>query len=217
MATYTYTSGPVTADCTVDATFAINTYTVTAIAGANGSLDATTPSPITVDYGDTPSFTFNAATGYHVTSVSGCFGTTYTNTTNGVATYTYTSGPVTADCTIDATFAINTYTVTAIAGANGSLDATTPSPITVDYGDTPSFTFNAATGYHVTSVSGCFGTTYTNTTNGVATYTYTSGPVTADCTVDATFAINTYTVTAIGRGKRVTGCHHAITHYGGLW
>ncbi len=59
----------------------------------------------------------------------------YSNTTNGVATYTYTSGPITADCTITAAFAINTYTVTATAGAGGTLDGTTPSPITLNYYD----------------------------------------------------------------------------------
>ncbi len=197
VSSYTYTTGPITADCTVDATFAINTYTVTATAGTNGSLDGTTPSPVTVDYGDTATFTFNAVTGYHVASVSGCSGTPYSNTSNAVSSYTYTTGPITADCTVDATFAINRYTVTATAGDHGSLDGSTPSPIVVNYGDTPSFTFNADTGYHVASVSGCFGSDYTNDTNDVATYTYTTGPITADCTVDATFAINRYTVTAV--------------------
>ncbi len=49
--------------------------------------------------------------------------------------YLYTIGPITADCTVTATFAQNiTYIVSAIAGANGSLDAATPSPQTVDDG-----------------------------------------------------------------------------------
>jgi len=194
--TYTYTTGAITGDCTVTATFAINSYTVTASAGANGALDGGTPSPVSVNHGDTTSFTFNANTGYHVASVSGCSGSAYTNTSNGVSTYTYTTGVITGDCTVTAAFAINQYTVTASAGANGTLNGGTPSPVTVNHGSTTSFTFNADTGYHVASVSGCSGSAYTNTSNGVSTYTYTSGAITGDCTVTAAFAINQYTVTA---------------------
>ncbi|NOY23362.1 MAG: hypothetical protein GXO70_07620 [Acidobacteria bacterium] len=196
VSSYSYTTGAITGDCTVTATFAINTYTVMATAGTNGSLDGTTPSPVTVNHGSTTSFTFNAAIGYHVASVSGCFGTTYTNTSNGVSSYSYTTGAITADCTVTATFAINRYTVVATAGPNGSLDGTTPSPVTVDYGNSASFTFNSDLNHHVASVSGCFGTTYTNASNSVTTYTYTTGAITGDCTVAASFAINTYTVTA---------------------
>ena len=192
--THTYTTAIITSDCTVTAAFAINRYTVSATAGANGALAASTPSPITVDHGDTPSFLFNADTGHHVASVSGCFGTDYSNTANSVASHTYTCGPVTADCAVTATFAINRYTVNATAAENGTLDAATPSPITVNYGDTPFFIFNANTGYHVTAISGCGGTAYTNTTNEVAAYTYTTAAITADCTVAATFAINVYQV-----------------------
>ncbi len=194
VSTYTYTTAAIGADCTVSATFAINTYTVTAGAGAGGTLDASTPSPLTVNYGDTPSFIFNADTGHHVTSVSGCAGSAYSNTANSVSTYTYTTAAIGADCTVSATFAINTYTVTAGAGAGGTLDASTPSPLTVNYGDTPSFIFNADTGHHVTSVSGCAGSAYSNTANSVNTYTYTTAAIGADCTVSATFAINVYQV-----------------------
>ncbi|NOY23361.1 MAG: hypothetical protein GXO70_07615, partial [Acidobacteria bacterium] len=165
------------------ATFSIDTFTVTATAGPNGSLDGTTPSPVTVDYGAKPSFTFNSDAHYHVASVSGCSGTTYTNTSNSVPSYTYTTGAITGDCTVTATFAINTYTVTATAGTYGSLDGTTPSPVTVDYGNTATFTFNSDLHYHVASVDGCSGTPYSNTSNSVTTYTYTTGAITADCTV----------------------------------
>jgi hypothetical protein len=78
-----------------------------------------------------------------------------------------------------ATFAIDTYTVTPSAGANGSIDPSTPQ--TVNYGLTTSFTVTPETGYHVASVSGCGGT-------WTGTNPYTTGPITADCTVTATFA-----------------------------
>jgi PKD repeat protein len=195
-ASYLYTTGQITSDCTVTATFS-NTYTVSASAGANGSLDTSyRTSPQIVTYNGTTSFKFNASTGYHVASVSGCGGTPYTNTSNIVSSYTYTTGAITSNCTVAAAFAINQYQVAASTGANGNLDAAYTSPQTINYGGTTSFKFNAATGYHVANVSGCFGTTYNNAANTVSSFTYTTGPITADCAVTASFAINQYTVTA---------------------
>ncbi|MBL0209313.1 MAG: DUF11 domain-containing protein [Holophagaceae bacterium] len=190
VSSYTYTTGAISGDCTVTATFAPNIYQVTATALANGSLDATTPSPASVAYGSTTSFKFNAAPGYHVASISGCGGPLYTNTSNAVGSYTYTTGAISSDCAITASFAINVYQVTASALANGSLDAGTPSPASVAHGSTTNFTFNANAGYHVASISGCSGATYTNTSNSVGTYTYTTGPITGNCGITATFALN---------------------------
>ncbi len=171
----TYITGPVTADCTVSATFAINTYTVTPTAGSNGSVSPSTPQ--TVNYNETASFTVTPETGYHIALVTGCTGTLNGNT--------YITGPVAADCTVSATFAINTYTVTPTAGPNGSISPATPQ--TVNHNQPLAFTITPDIGYHIDTVTGCSGTLNGNT--------YTTGPVTADCTVSATFAINTYTVT----------------------
>ncbi|MHB8788876.1 MAG: Lcl domain-containing protein [Desulfobulbaceae bacterium] len=174
-------------------------WTVTAVAGANGSLDAATPSPRSVGDGATTQFTFNADTGFHVAEVSGC-GINYSNTDNAVTTYIATTGAITGDCELSATFAGNRYSVSAAAGAGGSLDAGTPSPQTVDHGLTVQFTFNAAAGYHVAEVSGC-GVSYSNTSSAVTAYTATTGAITSDCEVSATFGVNQYTVTtAIGTG-----------------
>ncbi|MDA8078295.1 MAG: PKD domain-containing protein [Nitrospiraceae bacterium] len=199
---YIYTTGTITADCAITASFAINTYTVSASAGVNGSLDTTyRTSPQTVNHNGTTSFKFNADNGYHAASVSGCGGTAYNNASNTVTNYIYTTGAITADCTVTATFAINQYQVTASAGANSSLDVSTPSPQVVNYNGAASFKFNANTNYHVASVSGCGGTAYNNTDKTVSSFTYTTGAITADCTVIASFMINppnagfTFTVT----------------------
>ncbi|MHB8811031.1 MAG: InlB B-repeat-containing protein, partial [Desulfobulbaceae bacterium] len=194
ISSYTATTGAITGECTVSATFAINQYSVSATAGANGSLDAATPSPQTVNHGATTQFKFNAGTGYHVAGISGC-GVSYSNSSNTVSSYTATTGAIAGNCTISATFAINQYSVSATAGANGSLDAATPSPQTVNHGATTQFTFSANTGYHVAGVTSC-GVSYTNTSNVVSSYTATTGAITGDCTVSATFAINQYSVTA---------------------
>ncbi|MCF6357582.1 MAG: hypothetical protein L3J54_07225, partial [Draconibacterium sp.] len=188
------TTSAITENCTISAAYAINQYQVTATAGANGALDSTTPSPVTVNHGATTGFKFNADTGYHVASISGC-GIDFTNTDNNIASQTETTNAVTADCDVTATFAINQYQVTATPGTNGALDASTPSPQTIDHGTTAQFTFNAASTYHIATISGCV-INYANTDNNISSRTETTTAVTADCEVKAAFVINRYTVTA---------------------
>lgn len=265
----TYTTGAVTADCTVSATFAIKTYTITASAGAGGSISPS--GTVSVNQGADILFTITPNAGYHVADVlvdsvsqgavtsytftnvinshtiSASFAvdiyTTYTITASAgaggsispsgsvsvnsgadqaftitpdtgyqvsdvqvdgssvgaVTSYTFTS--VTTNHTINASFAINQYTVSAIAGPNGSLDTSTPSPVTANYNSTASFKFDANAGYYVTSVTDtCGGAGYTNTSNAVTTYTYTTPPITTDCTVIASFAQNLYTLTVSTKG-----------------
>ncbi len=187
-ASYIYTTGPITGDCSVTANFG-NTYTVIPSAGANGSISPNTPQAVT--YNSTISFTVTPNTGYHITSISGCGGTSV-----GIqpynTPYTFTTGPITADCTVTAGFAINTYTITPSAGANGNISPNTPQ--TVNYNATTSFTVTPNTGYHITSISGCGGASVSVQPYNTP-YTYTTGPITADCTVTAGFVINTYTIT----------------------
>jgi Divergent InlB B-repeat domain/IPTL-CTERM motif len=193
---YPFITAPITLDCAVTATFAINDYSVSASAGSGGSLSGSTPSPAGVDYGSKTSFTFNAGTGYHIGGISGC-GSAYSNSSQSLTTYSFTTGTITADCTVTATFAINHYSVSASAGTNGSLSGSTPSPATVNYGSTTSFTFNADGGYHVAGVSDtCGSAPYSNSSNAVSSYTFTTANIPGDCTVSATFAINHYSVSA---------------------
>lgn len=158
-ASYTFTA---TAARTLTANFLLNSYTVSATAGANGTI---TPASQTVNYGSTTSFTVTPAPGY-IASVSGCGGT--------LVGSTYTTGAITGDCTVTASFA-QLFTVTATAGVNGSIS---PSSRTVASGSTTTFTVTPVVGYGA-SVSGCGGTLTGNT--------YTTGPITANCTVSATF------------------------------
>ena len=170
----TYTTAPVTADCAVNATFAIDTHTVTATAGANGSI---APPTQEVDHGSTATLTVTPAANYHIDIVTGCGGT--------LAGNTYTTAPVTADCTVTASFAIDTHTVSATAGTNGSI---TPTTQEIDHGEAATLTVTPDANHHIDQVTGCGGT--------LAGNTYTTAPVTADCTVTATFAVDTFTVSA---------------------
>jgi len=87
--------------------------------------------------------------------------------------------------------------VTATAGINGSLDASTPSPATVSSGGTAAFKFNASANHYVASViDTCGGAGYFNSSNSVSSYTYSIPNITATCTVSATFAlVSTFSVT----------------------
>jgi hypothetical protein len=170
----TYTTGPITADCTVSATFEIiPTHTVTPTAGQNGSIAPDTPQ--TVNDGDTTSFTITPDAHYAITNVTGCGGQ--------LAGDTYTTAPITADCTVSATFEIVTHTVTPDAGdgSEGSIAPATPQ--TVNDGDTTSFTITPVLPYIIDSVSGCNGALQADV--------YTTGPITSDCTVTVQFMLET--------------------------
>jgi len=150
------------------------THTVTPVAGANGSLVPGTP--VTVNDGDTTSFTAVPDNGYAIDSVSGCGG----SLTGSV----FTTAPVTADCTVTASFAAIppvTHTVTPSTTAGGTIAPDVPQ--TVNDGDTVEFTLTADTGFHLANVTGCGGT--------LVNLVYTTAPVTADCTVLAQFSENT--------------------------
>jgi FtsP/CotA-like multicopper oxidase with cupredoxin domain len=164
-----HTFSNVTANHTLAAEFAINTYTITATAGANGSIDPV--GATTVNYGGSQAYTITPATGYHVVDV----------TVDGVsvgALTGYTFSNVTADRTIAATFAINTYTLTATAGTGGTI--TPADATTVNYGGSQAYTIAPAAGYLISDVL------VDGVSQGVIT-SYTFSNVTADHAIAATF------------------------------
>jgi hypothetical protein len=184
VATAARTDTNVTANINATASFAVDTFAITASAGANGAIDPS--GSVSVSYGGTQSFTINPGTGYHVLDVlvdSVSVGT--------VTSYTFTN--LTENHTIAVTFAINpitisTYTLTYAAGANGSISGA--SPQTVNYGASGSaVTAVPNTGYHFVQWSDG---------NGNAARTDTN--VTVNVNVSASFAINInihrYTLTA---------------------
>ena len=170
----TYTTGPITADCTVTASFSLNSYTVSASAGSGGSIN---PTSVTVNHGSTTDLTVTPDAGYSIATVEGCDGT--------LAGNTYTTGSITDDCTVTASFSLNSYTISATAGTGGSIN---PTSVTVNHGDTANFTVVVDAGYIVDNISGC-GVSYLS--NGVLnTYNYVTSPITADCTVTVSFGPN---------------------------
>ncbi len=156
----------------------LNTYTITAAAGGNGTISSS--GTVSVISGATATFMMTPDTGYQVLDV-------LVDGASVGAVSTYTFSDVTTNHTIAASFAINTYTITATAGANGTISPA--GVVSVNSGATTTFTVTPNTGYHVSDVL----------VDGVSKGAITSYPftnVTANHTITASFAINTYTITA---------------------
>ncbi|TAG28716.1 MAG: hypothetical protein EAZ37_00790, partial [Burkholderiales bacterium] len=165
----TYKTDPVTANCTVIAKFVLPARTVTATASGNGTIS---PPSRSVQDGATTQFTVTPNAGHYATMGGSCpAGTLVSNT--------YTTGAITADCDVSATFSINQYNVTSTAVGNGQI-----SPLgaqTVSWNSTLQFVIMPDSGYSAV-VSGCGGKM------NASTNTFTTAPVTTNCTVTASFA-----------------------------
>ena len=144
------------ANYTVQANFGITQFTIHASAGANGMVE---PTSVVVNYGSNQYFNAIPNIGYEVNEwfLDG------NSVQQGGTTYTLSN--ITAAHTVHVAFKILTYTVTASAGANGSISPN--GDITKDYGSSQVFNAIPATGYDVNTwyVDGnsvqSGGTTYT--------------------------------------------------------
>lgn len=167
-----YSFSNVTANHTISASFTVNSYSITASAGTGGSI---TPSGTTaVTANGSQSYTITPASGYKIAGV----------TVDGAsvgAVGSYTFNLVSTNHTIAASFVLNTsYTITATAGAGGSI---TPSgTATITSSGSKSYTIAAASGYKIADVK----------VDGVskgALSSYTFSGVTANHTIAASFAV----------------------------
>jgi len=182
-ATNPLTVSNVTQNLTITANFAQQTFTVTFLAGAGGSLTGTTSQVVT--YGaSTTAITAVPNTGYAFTNWTGSGFAM--STTNPLVVST-----VTQNLTITATFAQQTFTITFLAGAGGSLTGTTSQ--TVAYG---------ASTTAVTAVPGAGNALVNWTGAGFSSSVMnplTIPSVTADLVITAHFA-TAYTVTFLTSG-----------------
>ena len=149
-----------------------NVAYITSTAGLHGSIVPSSTYAVVV--GTDQLFTIVANTGYHLLDV-GVDGASQ----GALSVYTFTN--VTANHTITATFAINTFLITPTAGANGAITPNTAQ--TVNYSATQVFAIAANTGYHIADV-GVDGASV----GVMSAYTFTN--VTANHTISATFASN---------------------------
>ena len=181
----------VTANVSVTANFAINTYTLTYTAGANGSITGT--SPQTVNYG---------ASGTAVTAVPDV-GYHFVDWSDASVANPRTDTNVTANISVTANFAIDQFTLTYTAGANGSITGT--SPQTVNYG---------ASGTAVTAVPNV-GYHFVDWSDASVANPRTDTNVTANISVTANFAIDQFTLTyTAGANGSITGTSPQTVNYG---
>ena len=174
-----YTTGAITANCTVVASAAqMVTVTVTAGAGGTASPLGTTQ----VGSGSTLNVQVLPNSGY-TGNASGCGGTPLTGATYPSGA-TYVTGVLTANCTVSVTFTPTSYTVSTSI-TNGTYGTVSPSSQSVAPGGTTTFTITPNTGY-AASASGCSGS--------LVGTTYTTGAINANCTVSITFSAATYSV-----------------------
>jgi hypothetical protein len=164
----------VDADHTISATCARKQFTITPGWTSGGSI---APGVMqTVLYGDSIAFSITPDTGYVVDDVK----------VDGVsvgAVTSWTFENVTANHTIDAAFKVQTFVITAAAGANGSI---APSgAVTVNYGGSQTFTITPNAGYRVDDVK-------VDGVSAGAVTTYAFSNVTANHTIDAIFARQVY-------------------------
>jgi hypothetical protein len=173
----TYTTAAVTANCSVVATFASATHTVTSSVGT--PIGNITPlGAQTVNHKNTISFTLIPDTGYMIDYVDGTCG-------GSLVVDVYTTNQVTTDCTVVAHFERIPYTVTPSVGTPGFGNVAPSGAQIVLFGDTIDFTLTATPGYTVDSVGGTCGGARLD--DNRYTSVYRTDPVAADCTVVASF------------------------------
>jgi hypothetical protein len=148
------------------------TYTITASAGSGGTISPS--GTMTVKQGESKTFTITPDKGYKIKDVK-----VDGKSVGAVSTYTFEN--VTSDHTIEATFAVNTYTITASAGSGGSISPS--GTITVNYGESKTFTITPDKGYKISDVK-----VDGKSVGAVSTYTFFN--ITDNHTIEVTFEKN---------------------------
>ncbi|MDP5143058.1 M66 family metalloprotease [Rheinheimera baltica] len=138
-----YLIGPLNANCTVTARFEPVMFEVTSRAGAGGVVS---PASQQVQYGQQATFSILPDDGFVIQGVTGCAGTLEGNS--------FTTTPVMAACEVDVSFVVETLSITAVAGAGGSVS---PTSVEANFGDKVVFTITADSGFNVQQVDGCNG------------------------------------------------------------
>gem|GEM_PF-5360078 len=186
---------------TVSVTFTpVVTFTITATAGAGGTISPSGSVP--VNSGASQTFT---ATPTGSNTVGTWTSTCSTPPPPGTATYT--ANNITANCAVNVTF-VTGYTVTAVPGAHGSIQA--PASQTVPSGSSVTFTAVPDATYKV----------FQWTINGVLQQTggtsFTLNNVTATQTINVSFVLDNFVVTAtVTGGNGTVGTSPATVLRGG--
>jgi hypothetical protein len=170
-------TGAIAANQSISATFAINTYDISATQSTGGSISPS--GTTTVNEGSSQTYTITPNTGYSI------FRVTVDGTSQG-AISTYTFSNVLVAHTITATYAIKTYQITVATPTNGTISSATTS---VNYGGSLTLTATADYGYHLSDI------TVDGISQGNSSSSYTFSNVGETHTFAATFAPDTFGIT----------------------
>jgi hypothetical protein len=161
---------------TTSNTCTINSYTVSTSAGTGGSFS---PTSRAVNYGSSTTFTVTPSSGYSIGTVSGCSGS--------LSGSTYTTGTITANCTVSATFlqmsgslsASNCTISAAGSSCNTNLIWSTTNPISTSAVTTP-------TNITVANANSSAGTSYSISEGVTNFYLYNNNILLAQASATAT-------------------------------
>lgn len=173
-----YSFENVSASHTIEAVFEADTFTVTSSAGSGGTISPA--GETTASYGESVSYVITSADGYHISDVR-----VDGESVGQVVAYTF--GGISDSHSIVATFAADTFTLTSTAGTGGTISPSGTTSAT--YGDSVSYTISASTGYHVSDV-----TVDGESVGQVSSYTFDA--ISDSHSIVATFAVDTFTITA---------------------
>jgi len=192
-----YTFVNVTANHTISVSFKAiaTTHTITATAGSNGSISPS--GAVNVTEGGEQTFTFTADNGYEIDQVL----IDNINYPSAVANGFYTFSNVTANHSIHVTFSLLgavKYTITASAGANGTI--TPNGTISVTEGNNQAFTFTANSNYEIDQVL----IDNVNNPAAVTAGSYTFVNVTANHSIAVSFKETVGIVTITNDELRIT-------------
>ena len=176
----------------------LQTYVVTPSAGTGGSISPATPQ--TVGYRATAGFTVTPSSGYGIAAVTGCGGT--------LAGTTYTTGLITGNCTVLATFASSLSITTASLGA-GSYGAAYSQSLQASGGTAP-YTW-AVTGGTLPPGLTLAGGTISGTPTQPGSYSLTLKA--SDSATLAQSTTQAYTI-AIGKAVLIVTAQNANRAYG---
>jgi hypothetical protein len=165
----TFTTNPITANCSVQAVFTQVVFAVQPNVGANGTI--TPNSTQMVNINTTRSFTVTPNANYTAT-VSGTCGGALVGTT-------YTTAPITANCSFTVLFNPMMFMVT--PGAIGGGTITPSMPVQVAFGNTAVFGVVPDAGYQVSMLGSCGG--------GLSGLSYVTAAIVSPCSVTAVFTL----------------------------
>ncbi|GAA1100819.1 hypothetical protein GCM10009668_18600 [Nocardioides dubius] len=181
----------VTAHLAVTAIFEVNTYALTYLPGANGTVSPSAPA--TVEHGeDGPAVSVTPDAGYR-----------FVRWSDGSTANPRTDLDVTADLTVTAEYELITYTVRYLADSGGSIGGTATQ--TVAHGSSSTV---------VTAVPDV-GHEFVQWGDGNTDATRSDGPITADMSITAFFATSSYTLAyTAGTGGTITGTATQYVNHG---